>query len=108
MEKLIIIGSGPAGLTSAIYAARARLNPLVIAGIVWGGQLMNTTDIENFPGFVEGIPGPDLMNNMMKQAERFGAKYVYENATKIHKREDGVFEVSTYDNKYEAEAVILA
>ncbi len=108
MHKVIIIGSGPAGLTAAIYAARARLNPLVIAGVTWGGQLMNTTDIENFPGFIEGIPGPQLMDNMIKQSQRFGAEFVYENATKIDKKEDGTFEVLTYENKYQAEAVILA
>lgn len=107
MKKLIIIGSGPAGLTAAIYAARANLNPLVIAGITWGGQLMNTTDIENFPGFIEGIAGPQLMQNMMEQAKRFGAEIVYENATHI-KSEEGKKIVTTYENEYEAEAVILA
>jgi len=110
-NKLIIIGSGPAGLTAAIYAARARLNPLVIAGVTWGGQLMNTTDIENFPGFIEGIPGPQLMNNMVKQAERFGAKFIYETGNKIESIGDmgkRMFMVSTYENKYESEAVILA
>lgn len=107
MRKLIIIGSGPAGLTAAIYAARANLNPLIIGGFTWGGQLMNTTDIENFPGFIDGIPGPQLMENMLKQAQRFGAEIVYENATQV-KSIDGKKIVKTYENEYEAEAVILA
>lgn len=106
-RKLIIIGSGPAGLTAAIYAARADLNPLVIAGITWGGQLMNTTEVENFPGFIEGIKGPDLMNNMMEQAKRFGTEIIFENATQIIKNEHSIL-VKTYENEYEADAVILA
>src|SRR5436189_3243386 len=80
IKKLMILGSGPAGLTAAIYAARADLKPLVIAGVVWGGQLMNTSVIENFPGFPEGIEGPKLMENMVKQAQNFGAEFKFENA----------------------------
>ena len=83
-ENVVIIGSGPAGLTSAIYTARAGLNPLVIAGLEFGGQLMTTTSVENYPGFIDGVQGPDLMQNMLKQAEKFGAKIIYEDAKSVN------------------------
>ena len=107
MEELIIIGSGPAGLTAAIYAARAGLNPILFAGITWGGQLMTTTEVENFPGFPEGIQGPQLMSDMMKQAQKFGANVKFEMVTKVD-FSNGIKKVITDSSEYEAKAVILA
>lgn len=106
-HKIIIIGSGPAGLTAAIYAARANLEPIVFAGVKWGGQLMDTTDIENFPGFPEGIPGPELMANMVKQAQRFGAQVLYENVVEVDLSSE-VKIVKTAKQTYQANAVIFA
>jgi thioredoxin reductase (NADPH) len=83
MFDVIIIGSGPAGLTAAIYTGRAGLQTLLIAGTTWGGQLMLTSEVENFPGFKEGILGPDLMDNMWKQAERFGAQMIYDDVYQV-------------------------
>ena len=84
MHQIIIIGSGPAGFTAAIYAARAGLKPLLFASsVAVGGELMNTTDVENFPGFPEGIQGPDLMQKMQEQAERFGTEIVYDDITDV-------------------------
>lgn len=107
IHKVIIIGSGPAGLTSALYSARADLKPLVIAGLTYGGQLMLTTEVENFPGFQHGIQGPELMQNMIAQAERFGAKIVYEDVVSVDFSKKP-FQVSTGGAEYAGESIIIA
>ncbi len=106
-HKLVIIGSGPAGLTAAIYASRANLNPVLIAGKEPGGQLMTTTDIENFPGFDEGIMGPDLMLKMFKQAERFGTTVIREDATEVN-LDTHPYTVKTANAEYKTETIIIA
>ncbi|MBV8345700.1 MAG: thioredoxin-disulfide reductase [Candidatus Eremiobacteraeota bacterium] len=107
MERVIIIGSGPAGLTAAVYAARANLEPLVLAGGLYGGQLMLTTDVENYPGFAEGIMGPDLMIRFREQAERFGARIQNVDVTSIDFA-NRPLSVRTADSRHEAETVIVA
>ena len=107
VKKLIIIGSGPAGLTAAIYAARASLDPVVIAGAVWGGQLMITTDVENYPGFPKGVQGPELMELMKEQAERFGTKMIYEDVGSVD-LSSKPYRVAVGDQILEAETIILA
>ena len=107
MERVIIIGSGPAGLTAAIYAARANLSPLVLAGGLYGGQLMLTTEVENFPGFPEGIMGPDLMMHFRSQAERFGARIENVDVTSVDLKK-APFTVRTSDEEYHAKTVIVA
>jgi len=107
MSKVIIIGSGPAGLTAAIYTARAGLSPIVIAGYQYGGQLMNTTVIENYPGFIEGVDGPVLMENMKAQAERFGATIKYVDATRVDLNGTEK-KVITDEGEFIADAVIIA
>ena len=106
-RKVIIIGAGPAGYTAAIYAARANLAPLLFTGLQAGGQLTLTTSVENYPGFVDGVMGPDLMETMRKQAERFGTEMIGEDVTAVDfsKRP---FEVKTADASYLAETVIVA
>src|SRR5579871_938659 len=107
MERVIVIGSGPAGLTAAVYAARANLQPLVLAGGLYGGQLMLTTDVENFPGFPDGIMGPDLMIKFREQAERFGARIENVDATAVDFSKRPLL-VSTSEATYEANSVIVA
>ncbi len=106
-RDVIIIGSGPAGLTAAIYAARANLKPLVFEGLKPGGQLMITTEVENFPGFSEGVNGPDLMEEMRAQAERFKAELEAEDVTKVELSADKKM-VWVEDEAYEAKTVIIA
>ncbi|MFT4639344.1 MAG: thioredoxin reductase (NADPH) [Verrucomicrobiales bacterium] len=108
MENVIIIGTGCAGWTAAIYTARANLKPLVLAGDQIGGQLTTTTEVENYPGFPEGIMGPQLMMNMQKQSERFGTRIEYVAVTRVEKRDDGTFYVQAGEKSYEARAVIIA
>lgn len=106
-EKIIIIGSGPAGLTAALYAARATLNPLVIVGNQLGGQVAITYEVENYPGFPDGTTGPELVEMMRQQAERFGARYVYDSVVFVDFSKGSPFTVKTYEEEYEAEAVIV-
>lgn len=107
VHDVIIIGSGPAGYTAAVYAARAELNPLVFEGIEYGGLLMQTTEVENFPGFHKGIMGPDLMEEMRAQAERFGADLRQEEVEKVDLSGE-IKKVWVYGEEYQARAVILA
>ena len=108
-ESVIIIGSGPAGYTAALYTARANLEPLVIEGFAWGGLLQQTTDVENYPGFPEGIMGPEMMQRFRDQAERFGAKLVTDDVTKVELASGGgLHKVWIGDEVHHARAVVLA
>ena len=107
MHKVIIIGSGPAGLTSAIYAARADLSPLVFEGVQPGGQLTITTDVENYPGFPDGILGPELMDRFRKQAQEFGAKTLFENVDRVD-FSSKPYKLYVGDKEYETESVIIS
>lgn len=107
VENVIIIGSGPAGLTAAIYAARANLTPLMIEGYEQGGQLMTTTEVENYPGFAAGIMGPELMIETRKQAERFGTRFVTRNVTKVD-FSSRPFKIWVDEDQYLAKTVIIS
>ncbi len=108
MENVIIIGTGCAGYTAAIYIGRANLTPLMLTGTQPGGQLTTTTEVENFPGFPEGVMGPELMMNMQTQAEKFGARIEFANVEGVKKRADGSFLVKTSSGEHEAHTVIIA
>jgi thioredoxin reductase (NADPH) len=106
-RELIVIGGGPAGFTAALYAARANLSPLVIEGIQWGGQLMITSDVENYPGYPEGVLGPAMMQDFRTQAERFGAEFLTDDVTRVD-FSDRPFRVYVGDEEYRAWTIIVA
>jgi thioredoxin reductase (NADPH) len=110
LENVVIVGSGPAGYTAALYTSRADLNPLVIEGFAWGGLLQQTTDVENYPGYPEGVMGPQMMQDLRDQAERFGTRFITDDATKIElsKDEGGTHVVHVGDEEIRTRAVILA
>jgi thioredoxin reductase (NADPH) len=107
VREVIVIGGGPAGYTAALYSARANLNPLVIEGFNWGGQLMITSDVENYPGYPDGVMGPEMMQEFRRQAERFGAEFVTDDVTKVDFSELP-FRVWVGDDAYRARTVIVA
>jgi thioredoxin reductase (NADPH) len=107
IREVIVIGGGPAGYTAALYSARANLSPLVIEGFQWGGQLMITSDVENYPGYPDGVVGPEMMQEFRYQAERFGAEFLTDNVTRVDFSERP-FRVWVGDDEYRAEAVIVA
>ncbi len=106
--KLVILGTGPAGLTAALYAARANLSPLVISGNQLGGQVSITYEVENYPGFPEGTTGPELVERMQKQAERFGAQVIVDEVTEVDFRKGTPFRLKTHGDEFEAQAVVVA
>src|SRR6476660_8225784 len=108
VEDVIIIGGGPAGYTAALYTARANLEPLVFEGFQWGGQLQNTTDVENYPGYPEGIMGPEMMSQFRAQAERFGTRFVTDDVDRVELSDGGVQRVFLGDEEHLAKTVILA
>jgi thioredoxin reductase (NADPH) len=110
LENVIIVGSGPAGYTAALYTARANLNPLVIEGFAWGGLLQQTTDVENYPGFPEGVMGPDMMESFRSQAERFGARLLRDQADRVELSDEpgGIHSVWVGDTEYRSRTVVLA
>src|SRR3954453_22862473 len=106
-RELIIIGGGPSGYTAALYSARANLEPLVIEGFQWGGQLMITSDVENYPGYPEGVMGPAMMADFRRQAEQFGAEYLTDDVTRVDFSERP-FRVWVGNDEYQAKTVIVA
>jgi thioredoxin reductase (NADPH) len=109
IESVVIVGSGPAGYTAALYTSRADLEPLVIEGFAWGGLLQQTTDVENYPGYPEGVMGPEMMQQFRDQAERFGTRFLTDDATKIElARDGGLHRVWVGDQEIKARSVILA
>jgi thioredoxin reductase (NADPH) len=110
IEHVIVVGSGPAGYTAALYTSRANLRPLVIEGFAWGGLLQQTTDVENYPGYPEGVMGPEMMQDFRNQAERFGTRFVTDQATKVELAGEpgGVHRVWVGDEEHQARAVVLA
>jgi len=109
-ENVIIVGSGPAGYTAALYTARANLEPLVVEGFMWGGLLQQTTDVENFPGYPEGVMGPEMMQQLRDQAERFGSRFITDEATRIELAGEpgGIHRVWVGDEEHRARTVVLA
>ena len=107
VRELIIIGGGPAGYTAALYAARANLEPLVIEGFQWGGQLMITSDVENYPGYADGVMGPEMMAEFRRQAERFGTEFITDDVTRVDLSEQP-FRVWVEDTEYRAKTVVVA
>jgi thioredoxin reductase (NADPH) len=108
IENVIIIGSGPAGYTAALYTARADLRPLVIEGFAWGGLLQQTTEVENYPGYREGVMGPVMMQEFRDQAERFGTRFITDDVTRVELSDGGVHTVWVGDDEFKAKAVVLA
>ena len=110
IENVIVVGSGPAGYTAALYTARANLSPLVIEGFAWGGLLQQTTDVENYPGYPDGVMGPEMMAEFRRQAERFGARLVTDQATRVElaREPGGIHRVWVGDQEHRALAVVLA
>jgi thioredoxin reductase (NADPH) len=108
VENVIVVGGGPAGYTAALYTARANLEPLVFEGFQWGGQLQNTTDVENYPGYPEGIMGPEMMNRFRAQAERFGTRFVSDDVDRVELADGDLHRVFLGEEEHRAKTVILA